>query len=339
MNIQSWLRHPVSPLWSLPSNYPHFHFSTQALGLALLGFWFNHSSAFLVSILWVPSLSCGSFLNDAFSVVPGKNQDGRRGSSHLALPSCVPWHRSPRDESAPGGNSLYCRMPSHLCIIWFLYGHFSLVTHSILDFSQSAVGHEYVAEVEKHSSQTDSARGFGGKYGVEKDRADKVSDNSLSHITQLRSRGTYRHTPWRWVCASPVKDRAVDSRRARHQDRSCDLPQQLPWRHCWRPHAELKGIDLNETKTLKLCLNKESPRTLIFIISVHMREKRDIPKLPKHWNFINTCAFQENRDVSFSVITTAANNQVKQLIRVTVFLEGNGYFSHYLAPNSWCPGV
>ncbi|KAF6118962.1 hematopoietic cell-specific Lyn substrate 1 [Phyllostomus discolor] len=38
---------------------------------------------------------------------------------------------------------------------------------------KSAVGHEYVAEVEKHSSQTDSARGFGGKYGVEKDRADK----------------------------------------------------------------------------------------------------------------------------------------------------------------------
>uniref|UniRef100_A0A2K5RQD5 Hematopoietic lineage cell-specific protein n=1 Tax=Cebus imitator TaxID=2715852 RepID=A0A2K5RQD5_CEBIM len=38
---------------------------------------------------------------------------------------------------------------------------------------KSAVGHEYVAEVEKHSSQTDAARGFGGKYGVERDRADK----------------------------------------------------------------------------------------------------------------------------------------------------------------------
>ncbi|XP_006864198.1 PREDICTED: hematopoietic lineage cell-specific protein [Chrysochloris asiatica] len=38
---------------------------------------------------------------------------------------------------------------------------------------KSAVGHEYVAEVEKHSSQTDAAKGFGGKYGVEKDRADK----------------------------------------------------------------------------------------------------------------------------------------------------------------------
>ncbi|XP_006162682.1 hematopoietic lineage cell-specific protein [Tupaia chinensis] len=38
---------------------------------------------------------------------------------------------------------------------------------------KSAVGHEYVADVEKHSSQTDAAKGFGGKYGVERDRADK----------------------------------------------------------------------------------------------------------------------------------------------------------------------
>ncbi|KAL0600349.1 Hematopoietic lineage cell-specific protein [Plecturocebus cupreus] len=38
---------------------------------------------------------------------------------------------------------------------------------------KSAVGHEYVAQVEKHSSQMDAAKGFGGKYGVERDRADK----------------------------------------------------------------------------------------------------------------------------------------------------------------------
>ncbi|KFV74955.1 Hematopoietic lineage cell-specific protein [Struthio camelus australis] len=36
-----------------------------------------------------------------------------------------------------------------------------------------AVGHEYVADVGKHSSQTDAAQGFGGKYGVQRDRADK----------------------------------------------------------------------------------------------------------------------------------------------------------------------
>ncbi|PKU36262.1 hematopoietic lineage cell-specific protein [Limosa lapponica baueri] len=37
-----------------------------------------------------------------------------------------------------------------------------------------AVGHEYVADVGKHSSQTDAAQGFGGKYGVQRDRADKA---------------------------------------------------------------------------------------------------------------------------------------------------------------------
>ncbi|NWR57475.1 HCLS1 protein, partial [Bucorvus abyssinicus] len=36
-----------------------------------------------------------------------------------------------------------------------------------------AVGHEYVADVGKHSSQTDASQGFGGKYGVQHDRADK----------------------------------------------------------------------------------------------------------------------------------------------------------------------
>lgn len=39
--------------------------------------------------------------------------------------------------------------------------------------SQCAVGHEYIADVGKHSSQTDASQGFGGKYGVQRDRADK----------------------------------------------------------------------------------------------------------------------------------------------------------------------
>lgn len=36
-----------------------------------------------------------------------------------------------------------------------------------------AVGHDYVAQVEQHSSQKDMAKGFGGKFGVQKDRVDK----------------------------------------------------------------------------------------------------------------------------------------------------------------------
>lgn len=40
---------------------------------------------------------------------------------------------------------------------------------------QSAVGWEYQTELSKHGSQKDAAKGFGGKYGIEKDKQDKVS--------------------------------------------------------------------------------------------------------------------------------------------------------------------
>uniref|UniRef100_H3D574 Hematopoietic cell-specific Lyn substrate 1 n=1 Tax=Tetraodon nigroviridis TaxID=99883 RepID=H3D574_TETNG len=36
-----------------------------------------------------------------------------------------------------------------------------------------ALGNDYVASVDKHSSQKDASKGFGGKFGVEKDRVDK----------------------------------------------------------------------------------------------------------------------------------------------------------------------
>ena len=40
--------------------------------------------------------------------------------------------------------------------------------------NQSAVGTEYQADLSKHVSQTDAAKGFGGKFGVQTDRKDKV---------------------------------------------------------------------------------------------------------------------------------------------------------------------
>lgn len=43
---------------------------------------------------------------------------------------------------------------------------------------QVAVGHSYVAQVEQHSSQKDASRGFGGKFGVQTDRVDKVRTSS-----------------------------------------------------------------------------------------------------------------------------------------------------------------
>ncbi|XP_053572258.1 LOW QUALITY PROTEIN: hematopoietic lineage cell-specific protein-like [Bombina bombina] len=50
---------------------------------------------------------------------------------------------------------------------------------------ESALGHEYKAEPEKHSSQTDASKGFGGKYGVQKDRTDK-SAVGFEYKTQLQ---------------------------------------------------------------------------------------------------------------------------------------------------------
>jgi hypothetical protein len=49
---------------------------------------------------------------------------------------------------------------------------------------RSAVGHDYVAKVEKHVSQRDYSTGFGGKYGVQTDRQDKVRNSmSTTHRT------------------------------------------------------------------------------------------------------------------------------------------------------------
>lgn len=48
---------------------------------------------------------------------------------------------------------------------------------------QVAVGHDYVAQVEQHSSQKDMTKGFGGKFGVQKDRVDKVRKQNISLLT------------------------------------------------------------------------------------------------------------------------------------------------------------
>ena len=55
---------------------------------------------------------------------------------------------------------------------------FLISMHSNFIFSswlvQSAVGWDYQAQLAKHQSQTDAAKGFGGKFGVQKDKKDKV---------------------------------------------------------------------------------------------------------------------------------------------------------------------
>lgn len=49
---------------------------------------------------------------------------------------------------------------------------------------KSAVGHDYIAKVEKHESQKDYKTGFGGQFGVQKDRVDK-SAAGWDHIEKV----------------------------------------------------------------------------------------------------------------------------------------------------------
>ena len=44
----------------------------------------------------------------------------------------------------------------------------------LLTLLQSAVGWDHQEKLAQHNSQTDHAKGFGGKFGVQKDRVDKV---------------------------------------------------------------------------------------------------------------------------------------------------------------------
>lgn len=50
----------------------------------------------------------------------------------------------------------------------------SVVANCILSHIQSALGWDYQADLAKHASQTDASKGFGGKYGVQKNLKDKV---------------------------------------------------------------------------------------------------------------------------------------------------------------------
>ena len=56
--------------------------------------------------------------------------------------------------------------------------------------TQAAVGADYQADLSKHGSQTDAAKGFGGKFGVQSDRKDKVrtSCSTLVHGTAAQTR-------------------------------------------------------------------------------------------------------------------------------------------------------
>lgn len=58
----------------------------------------------------------------------------------------------------------------------------------------SAVGHDYVAKLEKHVSQKDYSTGFGGKFGVQTDRIDKV-------VYKLKNK-KFNQRLWKWRSAN-----------------------------------------------------------------------------------------------------------------------------------------
>ena len=50
---------------------------------------------------------------------------------------------------------------------------------------QSALGWDHQSELAKHGSQIDAAKGFGGKFGVQKDRKDKVGISAPLFLSVL----------------------------------------------------------------------------------------------------------------------------------------------------------
>ena len=60
-----------------------------------------------------------------------------------------------------------------------LYNALTCIIAPLLSL-QAAMGFDYQANLAKHGSQVDAAKGFGGKYGVQKERTDKVMSGQPS---------------------------------------------------------------------------------------------------------------------------------------------------------------
>ena len=60
----------------------------------------------------------------------------------------------------------------HLNVLYIFC--FFFVTPFAHEHPQSALGWDHQEQLSKHESQTDAAKGFGGKYGVQKESQDKV---------------------------------------------------------------------------------------------------------------------------------------------------------------------
>lgn len=73
------------------------------------------------------------------------------------------------------GGGLFLEDHARGCLIQLLC---PALTPLLCDLFQSAVGHEYQSKLSKRSSQVHSIRGIRGKFGVQVDSVDQVSEAS-----------------------------------------------------------------------------------------------------------------------------------------------------------------
>ena len=66
---------------------------------------------------------------------------------------------------------------------------------------KSAQSHEYIMKVENHASQVDHKQGFGGKFGVQKDRQDK-SAAGWDHIEKVEKHDSQKGWARELCCLS-----------------------------------------------------------------------------------------------------------------------------------------
>lgn len=133
----------------------------------------------------------------------------RRGNPVLCLHVCVVFARqcgSAQGEGGCGARAGEADRPEAQGVLWirrevwsgegsngqgsswhpFNRGRWTLpLISSAFWLFQVALGNDYVAQVDKHSSQKDASKGFGGKFGVEKDRIDKVGSQDKGKQLQF----------------------------------------------------------------------------------------------------------------------------------------------------------
>ncbi|KAM7533613.1 hypothetical protein Aperf_G00000120009 [Anoplocephala perfoliata] len=124
----------------------------------------------------------------------------------------------------------------------------------------SAVGNDYQSELNKHSSQRDYAKGFGGKYGVETDRQDKAAVG-YDHHEELSKHASQKDYSVGFGGKYGVQTDRVDASSVGYKDTN-----EPPTLHPSQQRAGVTGGE-NRASELrarfeKLALNMEKPAEL-----------------------------------------------------------------------------